>query len=142
MGRNSSIRIHEITFCGDVKSWADAIFLGHEEWPFAKAAIEEFGRGNNKRQDLRVFDRKHQTPVLCGEVKMPGTPEGRSPYDPALMQDAFNKADNAQCPYFFTWNVNTFVLFDRSKWQVSMIERRVREWNLGLRLTKASECRW
>jgi hypothetical protein len=141
MGRDSSIRIHEVAFCGDVKSWADDLFSRHGEWPFVKAAIEEFGRGNNKRQDLRIFDRKHQTPILCGEVKMPGTPEGRSPYDPALMQDAFNKADNAQCPYFFTWNVNTFVLFDRSKWQVPMIERRVREWDLGLRLTTPVECK-
>ncbi|MFZ0035154.1 MAG: N-6 DNA methylase, partial [Sedimentisphaerales bacterium] len=141
MSRSSSVRIHEVAFCGDVKSWADDLFSRHKEWPFAKAAIEEFGRGNNKRQDLRIFDREHQTPILCGEVKMPGTPEGRSPYDPALMQDAFNKADNAQCPYFFTWNVNTFVLFDRSKWQVPMIERRVREWDLGLRLTNSVECR-
>ena len=71
---------------------------------------------------------------------MPGTPEGRSPYDPALMQDAFNKADNAQSPYFFTWNVNTFVLFDRSKWQVPMIERRIRDWDLGLNLTSPTDC--
>ena len=141
MGRNSSVRIHELTFCGDVKSWADALFSLHKQWPFSKAEIEEFGRGSAKRQDLRIFDRQHQTPILSGEVKMPGTPEGRSPYDPVLMQDAFNKADNAQCPYFFTWNVNTFVLFDRGKWQVPMIERRVREWDLGLRLTAPSQCR-
>jgi hypothetical protein len=56
------------------------------------------------------------------------------------MQDAFNKADNIQAPYFFTWNVNTFVLFDRSKWNVPMIERRVREWNLGLRLSIPEDC--
>ncbi len=33
------------------------------------------------------------------------------------------------------------MLFDRSKWQVPMIERRVRDWDLGLRLRSARECR-
>jgi len=124
-----------------VKSWADALFSSHPDWSFTNATIEEFGRGNNKRQDLRFFRKGSQTPALTGEVKMPGTPEGRSPYDPALMQDAFNKADNIQAPYFFTWNVNTFVLFDRSKWNVPMIDRRVKEWPLGLRLSSPADCK-
>lgn len=57
------------------------------------------------------------------------------------MQDAFNKADNIQAPYFFTWNVNTFVLFDRSKWNVPMIERRVKDWNLGVTLASPGDCK-
>ena len=77
---------------------------------------------------------------MAGEVKLPGTPEGRSPYDATLMQDAFSKADNIQAPFFFTWNMNTFVLFDRSKWNVPMIERRVREWNLGPGLSSPENC--
>lgn len=56
------------------------------------------------------------------------------------MQDAFNKADNIQAPYFFTWNVNTFVLFDRSKWNMPMIERRIRDWDLGLALSSPGDC--
>ncbi|MBN1396142.1 MAG: N-6 DNA methylase [Pirellulales bacterium] len=71
---------------------------------------------------------------------MPGTSEGRTPYDPALMQDAFFKADNVQAKFFFTWNVNTFVLFDRSQWNKPMIERRVKEWDLGLRLDNSGQC--
>lgn len=136
-----NVRIHEVQFCGEVKSFIDSIFQSHENWPFSRATIEEYGKGNNKRQDLRIYDKTHHTPILCGEVKLPGTPEGRSPYDPALMQDSFNKADNIQAPYFFTWNVNTFVLFDRSKWQVPMIQRRIKDWNLGLRLTSPADCR-
>lgn len=141
MARENSVRIHEVAFCGEIKSYMDSLFVQHTSWPFSRAAIEEYGKGNNKRQDLRVYDRNKHTPVLCGEVKLPGTPEGRSPYDPALMQDAFNKADNIQAPYFFTWNVNTLVLFDRSKWQVPMIQRRIKEWNLGFRLTRPEDCR-
>ena len=134
------VRKNEVSFCADVKSWAEALFTRHPEWPFGEASIEEYGQGSNKRQDLRFLDRTHRTPVLTGEAKMPGTPEGRSPYDPALMEDAFLKADNIQAPYFFTWNVNTFVLFDRSLWDRPMIGRRVREWDLGLRLNSPGDC--
>ncbi len=134
------IREHEVSFCAEVKSWADALFAMHPEWPFAGAHIEKYGAGTNKRQDLRILDREHRTPILSGEVKMPGTPEGRSPYDPALMQDAFNKADNILADYFFTWNVNTFVLFDRSLYKRPMIDRRVKEYDLGLGLTQPGDC--
>jgi len=138
--RRDRVRENEVAFCGDVKSWADALFATRDDWPFSHAKIEQYGTGNNKRSDLRIFRKGSGTPVLTGEVKLPGTLEGRSPYDPALMQDAFNKADNIQSPYFFTWNVNTFVLFDRSKWDVPMIERRVRDWNLGLNLSSSGDC--
>jgi len=46
----------------------------------------------------------------------PATPEGRSPYDDAVYQDAAQKADNAAVRFFLTWNVNVFVLWDRSQW--------------------------
>jgi hypothetical protein len=141
MGPSTNIRLHEVSFCADVKSWADALFAAHSEWPFIRATIEEYGTGNYKRQDLRIYRGGSNTPVLTGEVKMPGTPEGRSPYDPSLMQDAFNKADNIQAPYFFTWNVNTFVLFDRSRYNRPMIERRLDDWQLGLGLTEPSDCK-
>jgi hypothetical protein len=140
MVRSDSIRMHELTFCGQVKSWCDDLFRQHPEWPFDRAEIEERGRGNNKRADLRIYDRDHETPILCGEAKMPGTPEGRTPYDPALMQDAFQKADNIQAPYFFTWNVNSFVMFDRSKWRVPLIDRKIQQWDLDLGLVSPGDC--
>lgn len=141
MRKSPQVREYEVAFCGDIKSWADALFNNHPEWPFSHAKIEQYGSGTQKRSDLRIYRRGSKTPVMTGEVKLPGTPEGRTPYDPALMQDAFNKADNIQAPYFFTWNVNTFVLFDRSKWNVPMIERRVREWKLDLNLTNPGDCK-
>jgi hypothetical protein len=141
MSQLHEVRENEVAFCADVKSWADAIFSAHPDWPFTHAKIEQYGTGNNKRSDLRIFCKGSQTPVLAGEVKLPGTPEGRSPYDPALMKDAFDKADNIQAPYFFTWNVNTFVLFDRSKWNVPMVERRLKNWDLGFNLTSPGDCK-
>ena len=141
MKKSPQVREHEVAFCGDVKSWADALFKGHPDWPFSHAKIEQYGTGTQKRSDLRIYRKGSKTPVMTGEVKLPGTPEGRSPYDHNLIQDAFNKADNIQAPFFFTWNVNTFVLFDRSKWNVPMIDRRVREWPLGLNLTNPGDCK-
>jgi hypothetical protein len=141
MSNLHELRENEVAFCADVKSWTDALFSLHPEWPFSHAKIEQYGTGNYRRSDLRVFCKGGQTPVLAGEVKLPGTPEGRSPYDPALMQDAFDKADNIQAPYFFTWNVNTFVLFDRSKWNVPMIERRLKNWDLGFNLISPGDCK-
>lgn len=141
MLQSSQIRIHELELCGEIKSLCDELFRAHTEWPFSEAKIEQYGTGNYRRSDLRIFLKGSQTPILCGEVKLPGTPEGRSPYDAALIQDAFEKADNIQCPYFFTWNINGFVLFDRSKWNLSMIKRRLRDWNLNLNLRKPSDCR-
>lgn len=141
MSTSSSIREYEVAFCSDIQSWSEALFARHPEWPFSRAAIEQYGPTGHKRQDLRFYRRGNQSPVISGEVKMPGTPEGQSPYHAALIQDAYQKADNIQCPYFFTWNINTFVLFDRSRYKVPMIERRVRDWELGIRLTNPSDCR-
>ncbi len=93
MSKLQEVRENEVAFCADVKSWADALFSSRSDWLFTHARIAQYGTGNNKRSDLRIFCKGSQTPVLAGEVKLPGTPEGRSPFDPALMQDAFNKAD-------------------------------------------------
>ena len=131
---------HEVSFCADVKSWLDALFAKHPEWPFHRAEIEETGHGSRKRSDLKIMDREHRTPVLTGEVKMPGTPEGRNPYSDELMQDAAQKAENLQADYFFTWNVNKFVLFDRSQWKKPVLERRIRDWNLDVALTRPDDC--
>lgn len=95
--------------------------------PFGSSDIESFGRGSQKRQDFRVYERKATGKgklALCGEVKLPGTPQGRTPFDPALMQDAFSKATAENCRYFFTWNVEHLALFDRSLWDAESMHER------------------
>lgn len=133
-------RIHEADFCAQVASFSNAIFSTHPEYPFQSARIEGFGRGTQKakRKDLRIYDKSDRL-ILCGEVKLPGTSEGRSPYADDLVRDAFHKADDAGVQYFFTWNVNLFVLWDRKKWDVPLLERRVNEWKLGQELTSPDE---
>jgi len=127
----ADIRTHEISFCGRVKSWADELFREHLELPFKRVEIEETLRKTRKRPDLRIYDRGNEL-VLAGEVKLPGTPEGRDPYHHALVEDAYRKADQAQAQFFFTWNVNKLVLFDRSLWDKSLYEKRIQEYDLGL----------
>jgi len=125
--------IHEVDFCSQVASAANNLVAQNPPaYPFHEARVEGYGTGTGrrKRNDLRFYDH-HGRLVLCGEVKLPGTPEGRSAFADKLMQDAFSKAENANVQYFFTWNVNEFVLFDRSRWQQPLIDRRVRVWRLG-----------
>jgi methylase of polypeptide subunit release factors len=136
----ASTRIHEADFCAVIASYSNSIFSNHPEYPFKSARIEGFGRGADKakRKDLRVYDNLGRL-ILCGEVKLPGTMEGRSPYAEELVRDAHQKADNAGVQYFFTWNVNLFVLWDRKKWDVTLLDRRVREWKLGQDLNSPEE---
>ena len=136
----ASTRIHETDFCAEVAKFADAIFKANPSWPFESARIEGYGLGaaRSKRKDLRVYEASGKL-ALCGEVKLPGTPEGRSPYDDELLWDAYRKADDAGVQFFFTWNVNTFVLWDRKRVDVPLLERRVREWQLGRLLVRPED---
>jgi hypothetical protein len=138
--RVGSTRIHEQDFCALVAKWSDDIFKSLSNSPFAEARVEGFGSGQQrrKRKDLRFYDGTG-TISLTGEVKLPGTVEGRSPYDGGLVQDAQAKADNVGARYFFTWNVNTFVLWDRYQQDKPLLDRWVREWKCGRLFRNADE---
>src|SRR5216684_716047 len=140
MATDAPARIHELDFCDKVATWAN-VFFGNADSPFTGAGIEGFGTGElrRKRKDLRFYDRSTGHLAITGEVRLPGAKGGESPYDPTLMGDAEKKAENANVQYFFTWNVNVFVLFDRSKWNVPLFERRVREWRLDRHLRSSAD---
>jgi methylase of polypeptide subunit release factors len=128
--------IHEVDFCSRVASDAEQVFASNpEQFPFSRVRVEGFGTGaaRRKRKDLRFYDHNNKL-ILCGEVKLPGTVEGSSPFETELVTEAFRKAEDANVQYFFTWNVNEFVLWDRSRWDVTLLERRVKVWKLGLNL--------
>ncbi|MCH8165584.1 MAG: hypothetical protein IH889_08240, partial [Planctomycetes bacterium] len=125
-------RIHEVDFCAQMAGTVNQLVaLDPTTYPFTEARVEGYGTGTGrrKRKDLRFFDR-HGKLLLCGEVKLPGTPEGQSAVNHKLMTDAAAKADDAGVQYFFTWNINEFALWDRSRWDVPWLERRVRLWRL------------
>jgi hypothetical protein len=108
--------IHEVDFCSLIATEASILISQNPSaYPFREVRIEGFGEGSGrrKRKDLRFFGRNGKL-VLCGEVKLPGTLEGRSAFADKLMQDAFRKAENAAgVRYFFTWNVNEFAITAR-----------------------------
>ncbi len=136
----ADIRENEVAFCSQVASWLNLLFAARPDLPFGHAKIEQYGTGSSRRSDLRVYPRQSgRSPALTGEVKLPGTREGRTPYNDELIKDAAQKAENIQCRYFFTWNVNTFVLFDRQKWNVRIWEQRVREWTPDLNLQSPAD---
>jgi hypothetical protein len=133
--------IHEVDFCGQVASTVNVLISQNPSMhPLGEARVEGFGKGagRRKRKDLRFFDCDGRL-VLCGEVKLPGTREGRSAFADELMQDAFAKAENAGVQFFFTWNVNEFVLFDRSLWDRPLTDRRIRLWRLARNLRSAED---
>ena len=135
---STDLRTYEVTFCSRVAGWANALFAEHPEWPFRHAEIEQSRAIQRKRSDLRFYGDAAKL-ILAGEVKMPGTRDGFTPYNAALVDDAAFKADNAGAEFFFTWNVNSFVLFDRKKWHLPPLERRVKEYPLGLALDKPED---
>ncbi|HAO80719.1 MAG TPA: hypothetical protein DCQ92_17455, partial [Verrucomicrobia subdivision 3 bacterium] len=132
------VRTYEVTFCSRVSKWADALFSENPTWGFARTEIEESKGINRKRSDLRIYDSKKKL-VLAGEVKLPGTPEGRNAYNSDLIGDAFQKASSAGAEFFFTWNVNKLVLFDSKKWDVPLMERRLDDFDLGIDLEKPED---
>ncbi len=134
--------IHEVDFCGQMAT-AVSVLVSQNPGayhPLHEARLEGFGTGTGrrKRKDLRFFDTAGNV-ILCGEVKLPGTYEGRSAFAEELMQDAFMKADNANVQFFFTWNVNEFALFDRKLWDRPLIDRRVRVWRLARNLANSED---
>lgn len=124
--------IHEVDFCAQIAGAANLLVAQSPTiYPFTEARVEGFGTGagRRKRKDLRFFDCTGKV-VLCGEVKLPGTPDGQSAINQRVMADAAAKADDAGVQYFFTWNVNEFALWDRSLWDRPWFERSVRLWRL------------
>jgi hypothetical protein len=82
----SEPRINEIDFCAQIASTVNLHASQNPGiFPFKEARVEGYGIGasQRKRKDLRFFDAQGKL-VLCGEVKLPGTREGRSPYDAKL----------------------------------------------------------
>jgi methylase of polypeptide subunit release factors len=130
--------INEVDFCGKIAAAANPIFASMgERCPFVEARIEGLGSttGKTKRKDLRFFGKNNKL-ILTGEVKLPG---GVSAFDSKLIEDAQQKADHANVQFFFTWDVNTFVLFDRYKQEKSLLDRRIKVWHLRLNLSSAQE---
>jgi hypothetical protein len=132
-------KIHEQSFVADVASWINSILEGRKDLPFTYSRVEEYPQGKRTRRDLSIYD-KDGNRALTGEVKMPDAPDGKSPYDETVVQDAFLKASQSGARYFFTWNVNRLVLFDPSKVRLPILQRQSRDYK-WFTIAKSEEVR-
>ena len=119
--------VNEWTLTAEIAEWANEAIRNRPGLPFSKAKVEVRGTRTKQRRDLTVFDRSGKA-VLTGEMKMPDSPDGRSPFQESLVMDAHQKADNVGAEYFFTWNVNRCVLWKTFKPGTSIIDRYIQEW--------------
>ena len=96
-------------------SWMEALFASHKKAsPFKSARVERKSQGSQQRRDITLLDHDDR-PVVTGEVKLPWAPDGHSPFVESVVLDAREKAARAGVDWFFTWNLNELVLWQRSK---------------------------
>ncbi|MBU0515412.1 MAG: SAM-dependent methyltransferase, partial [Proteobacteria bacterium] len=102
---------NEREFAGAVASIINNILAKDKSLPFATASCERMPPGSSKLSDLSLIDHSNRV-VLNGEIKLPYRKDGGSPYNASLIQDARKKAIGFDSQYYFTWNVNQFVLWE------------------------------
>lgn len=119
--------MNEWEFTGDVASWINELLKAKTGLPFSRAKIEQTSKGSQKRSDLTLLD-KDQTKILTGEIRFPWRKDGGSPYSHGLVDDARRKAQRARSPFFFTWNVNQFVLWETTPAKTAWTEQNYKAW--------------
>jgi len=121
--------MNEWEFTAEVTSWINETLAKSPSLPFSRAKCEQVGEGSRKRRDLTLLD-KDQRIVLTGEVKLPYRQDGGSPYNASVVSDARTKARRAKASFFFTWNVNEFVLWETEAPKISWQEEKYRSWEV------------
>ncbi|HUS58458.1 MAG TPA: N-6 DNA methylase, partial [Planctomycetota bacterium] len=121
--------ITEFEFTADVASWINAILQQNPSLPFSEAKCEQRADGSETRRDLTLLD-NHRRIVLTGEVKLPFQTDGGSPYNASVLKDARSKALRADTKFFFTWNVNVFVLWQTAPARVHWRDTNWKLWDV------------
>jgi hypothetical protein len=120
---------NEWTFAADACKTIQGILAVDPALPFTEARVEEGAGIGRKRRDLTLYGRESR-PVLSGEIKLPDRPDGQSPYSDPLVSGAFEKANAKGLEYFFTWNVNKFVLWRTFEPGKPLAERTLEHFNV------------
>ena len=93
----------------------ETLFSNHgKASPFKSARVERKSEGSQQRRDITLLDHDGR-PLVTGEVKLPWAVDGHSPFVESVVLDARDKAARANVDWFFTWNLNELVLWQRSK---------------------------
>ncbi|HLY59995.1 MAG TPA: N-6 DNA methylase [Terriglobia bacterium] len=121
--------INEWTFAADVCKTIQGIVADNPSLPFSEAKVEQGTGQGRKRRDVTLYDNQNRA-VLTGEIKLPDRPDGQTPYANALLEDAHGKADARGVTYFFTWNVNRFVLWKTFEAGKPIAERDLEHFNV------------
>jgi N-6 DNA Methylase len=121
--------INEWEFTGDVVVWFSDI-LAEGGFPFSAAKTEQQTQGSAKRRDVTLLDRKGNA-VITGEIKLPDRKDGASPFNDTVVRDARAKAVRAKVRYFFTWNVNTCVLWETARSEGPLASRTYETWQVA-----------
>jgi hypothetical protein len=121
--------INEWTFAADVCKTIQGILANNPNLPFTEAKVEQGAGTGRKRRDLTLYGTEGR-PVLTGEIKLPDRPDGQSPYSTPLLEDAHQKANAKGVEYFFTWNVNRFVLWKTFEAGKPIPERDLEHFNV------------
>jgi len=121
--------MNEWEFTAEVAGWINSILEKDASLPFSRARVEQRGQGSRKRRDLTLLD-KDKRAALTGEIKLPYQPDGSSPYNHDVVQDARAKAKRAGSPFFFTWNVNEFVLWETTSDEPTWQEQNYKSWEV------------
>lgn len=122
--------ITEWEFTADVVGWINSIINEESTLAFSAAKTEQRTQGSQKRRDVTLLDRKGN-PVVTGEIKLPDRADGGTPFNAAVVKDARAKALRANVPYFFTWNVNTCVLWETSATNGALHQQNFRIWKVA-----------
>jgi type I restriction-modification system DNA methylase subunit len=121
--------ITEWEYVAEIKSWVDQIIASDPTLPFSEARVEQRGEPSLKRRDLTLLDRNKEK-VLTGEVKLPFQKDGATPYNHDVVEDARAKAYRAKVGYFFTWNINEFVLWETFPKALPYIQTNREHWKV------------
>lgn len=121
--------MNEWEFTAEVAGWINSILEKDASLPFSRARVEQRGQGSRKRRDLTLLD-KDKRAALTGEIKLPYQPDGSSPYNHDVVQDARAKAKRAGSPFFFTWNVNEFVLWETTSDEPTWQGQNYKSWDV------------
>ncbi len=119
----------EWEFTADVAKWVQQILDKDPSLPFSEAKCETRTVGSEKRSDLKLLDNDGR-PILTGEVKLPWQPRGGTPFNGQVVSDARAKAKRAGVGFFFTWNVNQFVLWEAYAPKTAHTQRPYRTWRV------------
>jgi hypothetical protein len=96
------------------------------ESPLGRAEAELSELRGAHRLDLVVFGRPSpHDPVITGELKVPWSQEGRTPYNSTVVNDAHTKASNCGAWYFITWNIRRVVVWKTDDPGVALPDRVV-----------------